>query len=76
MSEAPRHTYTRPSWLCTICGEEWPCAPRRQAFLERFPSGDDRMRLRGILGVLVIDAEKDLRAPHWTLNRRFIDWTM
>lgn len=71
----PRHYYTRPGWLCLVCNEPWPCAPRRLAFLERYTSGDEKLRLRGILGALSLDAERDLQLPREEAYQRFIAWT-
>lgn len=71
-----RHYYKRPSWNCLACGEPWPCAVRRAAFLAKYSGRDDHMRLRGILGALVHDARRDLALTREQLDARFINWTL
>lgn len=68
------HNYRRPDWLCAACGEEWPCGPRRAFWLEKYTDGTGRMWLRGILGAIQLDAEKDLNRSHLDLHDRFIRW--
>lgn len=70
-----RHYYRRPDWTCLACGEPWPCAERRAAFLERYNGRYDRMRLRGILGALVHDARRDLALTREQLDARFVAWS-
>jgi hypothetical protein len=69
------HNYRRPGWRCVECGEEWPCPARREFWLGKYPSPIARLRLRGILGALQLDAEKDLRVPFLDLDERFVGWT-
>lgn len=71
-----RHYYSRPAWACLACAEPWPCTDRREWFLGKYASGPDKMRLRGILGTLALDAERDLRLTHEQAHQRFIAWTM
>jgi len=68
-----RHYYTRPRWVCTACAEPWPCVPRRALFLQKFTN--DRSRLRGILGALQLDAERDLNLTNDEAYQRFVAWT-
>lgn len=68
-----RHYYRRPTWVCLACGEPWPCAQRRAAFLEKYAG--EHMRLRGILGALVLDARRDLALTREELDHRFVAWT-
>lgn len=69
-----QHVYLRPAWLCLTCLEPWPCAPRRRAFLDKYEAGD-RMRLRGILGTLALDAAQDLFLSQEEAYERFARWT-
>lgn len=45
-------------------------------FLDKFAGGADRLRLRGILGAVALDAERDLRLSREEVHQRFIAWTM
>jgi hypothetical protein len=69
------HNYRRPGWLCVECNEEWPCAARRVFWLEKYTTGVERMKLRGILGAIQLDAEKDLGKSFYDLSKRFTEWT-
>lgn len=33
------HMFGRPDWLCTTCGDPWPCAPARDRLLAETNSG-------------------------------------
>lgn len=70
-----RHYYRRPNWTCLACGEPWPCAWRREAFLAKYSGPADRLRLRGILGALVLDARHDLALTPEQLYQQFVAWT-
>ncbi len=67
-----RHRPLTPSWACSACGEPWPCAPRRAAFLADFEGR--RMQLRGVLALFLIDATEDLAEPIEQLHTRFVAW--
>jgi hypothetical protein len=69
-----RHYYQRPGWQCTTCGDPWPCANRRAAFLEKYAG--QGMRLRGIMGALMLDAERDLLLTREEAHERFAAWTL
>jgi hypothetical protein len=71
----PRHYYRRQDWRCTACGEDWPCAARRAAFLAKYTGPGDKARLRGILGALQLDAERDLVLDSEEAYQRFVAWT-
>lgn len=32
-TQAPEHLPSRPTWLCGVCGEPWPCSTSRAALL-------------------------------------------
>ncbi len=69
----PRHTYTRPKWICEVCDEPWPCAERRAAFLQKYAGR--KSDLRALLGAFQMDAARDLGKPVGAMQERFVDWT-
>lgn len=68
-----RHRPTRPAWICTGCGQDWPCVERKIVFLQDFQGR--RSQLRATLGAFLIDAAEDLVEPIEQLHTRFVSWS-
>ncbi|MFY1619227.1 hypothetical protein [Micromonospora sp. WMMD736] len=70
---ADDHAPTTPGWNCGSCGDEWPCATKRDRLLAEY--GGDRAMLSVYLGSCLAAAAEDLRAaPVMSLQDRFIGW--
>ncbi|MET7398952.1 hypothetical protein ABZS66_36290 [Dactylosporangium sp. NPDC005572] len=73
-----RHTYSRPTWVCTVDGEPWPCEARKAKFRTDYVG--ERTRLRMMLGAHFSDAMGDFADAGKTsddieaLRKRFFDW--
>ena len=70
------HNRVRPSWICAVCGQPWPCPDARNALLHefgRFPSV-----LTVFMATQMYDAFDDLaaqgRLPTTVLHERFLGW--
>ncbi len=67
------HAPVTPGWHCGTCGDEWPCASKREQLLAEHPV--DRAMLSVYLGSCLAVAAQDLHAPAGTsLQDRFIGW--
>ena len=69
----PEHLPSPPSWTCTGCGREWPCATKQSQLLAEF--GGARAALAVYLGSCLVAAAQDL--PTLPLPRarlRFLGW--
>ena len=73
------HVPQRPTWLCRVCAEEWPCATARERLSVEYAA--DRVALNVYLGSALYTALDDL----YRLNpnpgpdpavvfRRFLSW--
>jgi hypothetical protein len=67
------HAPITPEWTCGTCGEDWPCATKRDRLLAEYQV--DRASLSVYLGACLAAAGDDLRAaPVAALQDRFIGW--
>ena len=67
------HRPRRPTWLCGLCEQPWPCRPARQDLLREH--ADARVRLALDLARDLADAAADLPgAPVPELYLRFLGW--
>ncbi|WFE38323.1 hypothetical protein [Micromonospora sp. WMMD998] len=67
------HVPVTPDWTCGSCGDDWPCATKRQDLLIEYQV--DRASLSVYLGSCLAAATQDLRsAPVTALQDRFIGW--
>ncbi|SCL27024.1 hypothetical protein GA0070616_3420 [Micromonospora nigra] len=70
------HAPLTPGWACDTCGEEWPCAPKRDLLLAEYRR--DRAMLSVYLGACLAAATQDLHvggpATVTCLQQRFIGW--
>lgn len=67
------HLPLRPSWECMVCGDEWPCPPRRQQLLAEYKNAPLSLRLH--MMKLRDDAAVDLGVDPDKINDRFVkDW--
>ena len=67
------HRPQRPTWLCTGCGQAWPCRPARQELLREH--ADARVSLALDLARDFGDAVGDLPGqPMPELYLRFLGW--
>ena len=67
------HRPRRPSWLCTSCGQPWPCLVARQELLREH--ADARVSLALDLARDFGDAVSDLPGlPVPELYVRFLGW--
>ncbi|MEH1167699.1 hypothetical protein V6V47_20165 [Micromonospora sp. CPCC 205539] len=72
-TKLPEHLPSAPSWTCTGCGREWPCATKQSQLLAEF--GGARAALAVYLGSCLVAAAQDL--PTLPLPRarlRFLGW--
>ncbi|GAB3938335.1 hypothetical protein [Micromonospora vulcania] len=72
-AKLPEHVPSPPSWTCTGCGREWPCATKQSQLLAEF--GGARAALAVYLGSCLVAAAQDL--PTLPLPRarlRFLGW--
>ncbi|MET7400393.1 hypothetical protein ABZS66_43590 [Dactylosporangium sp. NPDC005572] len=67
------HIPGRPTWLCTGCGDPWPCAAKRHQLLAEY--GESHAELRTMMALRVADAAEDLRQlGAEQLWGRFLGW--
>ncbi|WCN84107.1 hypothetical protein [Micromonospora sp. LH3U1] len=70
-AKLPEHLPNPPTWTCTGCGREWPCATKQSQLLAEF--GGARAALAVYLGSCLVAAAQDL--PTQPLPRlRFLGW--
>ncbi|MET7964610.1 flavin reductase [Micromonospora zamorensis] len=77
MPERPKHSPSRPSWRCPVCGILWPCSAAKLRLLGEYR--EDRPGLLSHLAKLGEAAEAELirlnpgvARPDLTL--RFVGW--
>ncbi|MDG4809668.1 hypothetical protein O7634_23200 [Micromonospora sp. WMMD1120] len=69
----PEHLPSPPSWTCTGCGREWPCATKQSQLLAEF--GGARAALAVYLGSCLVAAAQDLpTVPLPRVRLRFLGW--
>ncbi|WP_328417521.1 hypothetical protein OG470_29540 [Micromonospora sp. NBC_00389] len=69
----PEHLPNPPSWTCTGCGREWPCATKQSQLLAEF--GGARAALAMYLGSCLVAAVQDLPTlPLPRVRNRFLGW--
>ncbi|MBM0277355.1 hypothetical protein JM949_19150 [Micromonospora sp. STR1s_6] len=69
----PEHLPNPPSWNCTGCGREWPCATKQSQLLAEF--GGARAALAVYLGSCLVAAAQDLPTlPPPRVRLRFLGW--
>lgn len=69
----PEHLPSTPSWTCTGCGEEWPCATKQSQLLAEY--GGASTGLAVYLGSCLLAAVQDLPAlPVARARNRFLGW--
>ncbi|MGA5306105.1 hypothetical protein [Micromonospora taraxaci] len=69
----PEHLPSPPSWTCTGCGREWPCATKQSQLLAEF--GGARAALAVYLGSCLVAAAQDLPTlPLPRVRHRFLGW--
>jgi hypothetical protein len=71
------HNAIARTWICTGCGEPWPCATRRRQLLAQY--ADAEVSLSLLLAAAMIEAAGEpggvLRdVPAGDLYARFIGW--
>ncbi|WP_435208375.1 hypothetical protein [Micromonospora sp. bgisy143] len=72
-AKLPEHLPNPPSWTCTGCGREWPCATKQSQLLAEF--GGARASLAVYLGSCLVAAAQDLPAlPLPSARHRFLGW--
>ncbi|MFG2050460.1 hypothetical protein ACGFIW_23870 [Micromonospora sp. NPDC048935] len=72
-SKLPEHLPSPPSWTCTGCGREWPCATKQSQLLAEF--GGARTALAVYLGSCLVAAAQDLpTVPLPRVRLRFLGW--
>lgn len=68
------HLAVRPSWICSGCGADWPCATRRGQLRAEFATA--QMSLSLYLAACMVDAAYDQpRVSAGVLYSRFLGWT-
>ncbi|MEV4658635.1 hypothetical protein [Micromonospora sp. NPDC049301] len=69
----PEHLPNPPSWTCTGCGRDWPCATKQSQLLAEF--GGARAALAVYLGSCLVAAAQDLPTlPLPGARLRFLGW--
>ncbi|MET8230615.1 hypothetical protein ABZS77_08060 [Micromonospora sp. NPDC005298] len=69
----PEHLPNPPTWTCTGCGREWPCATKQSQLLAEF--GGARASLAVYLGSCLVAATQDLPSlPLPRARHRFLGW--
>ncbi|WP_233583748.1 hypothetical protein [Micromonospora sp. CV4] len=69
----PEHLPSPPSWTCTGCGRDWPCATKQSQLLAEF--GGARAALAVYLGSCLVAAAQDLPTlPLPGARLRFLGW--
>ncbi|MDG4780989.1 hypothetical protein O7614_15185 [Micromonospora sp. WMMD961] len=72
-AKLPEHLPNPPSWTCTGCGREWPCATKQSQLLAEF--GGARAALAVYLGSCLVAAAQDLPTlPLPRVRLRFLGW--
>ncbi|MET8203397.1 hypothetical protein [Micromonospora taraxaci] len=72
-TKLPEHLPSPPSWTCTGCGREWPCATKQSQLLAEF--GGARAALAVYLGSCLVAAAQDLPTlPLPRVRHRFLGW--
>ncbi|MET7671892.1 hypothetical protein [Micromonospora luteifusca] len=72
-AKLPEHLPNAPSWTCTGCGSEWPCATKQSQLLAEF--GGARTALAVYLGSCLVAAAQDLPTlPLTRVRNRFLGW--
>lgn len=72
-AKLPEHLPNPPSWTCTGCGREWPCATKQSQLLAEF--GGARAALAVYLGSCLVAAAEDLPTlPLPRVRLRFLGW--
>ncbi|WP_425702470.1 hypothetical protein [Micromonospora sp. DT48] len=72
-TKPPEHLPAPPSWTCTGCGQEWPCAVKQSQLLAEF--GGARAALAVYLGSCLLAAARDLPGlPLARARNRFLGW--
>ncbi|MGC4761018.1 hypothetical protein [Micromonospora trifolii] len=72
-AKLPEHLPNPPSWTCTGCGREWPCATKQSQLLAEF--GGARASLAVYLGSCLVAAAQDLPTlPLPRVRLRFLGW--
>ncbi|MEO3770433.1 hypothetical protein [Micromonospora sp. B9E7] len=72
-AKLPEHLPSPPSWTCTGCGREWPCATKQSQLLAEF--GGARAALAVYLGSCLVAAAQDLPTlPLPRVRLRFLGW--
>ena len=67
------HRPIRPSWTCVHCGDEWPCAPRRDELIDE--AYGSRVHLALLMVRYFTDALDDHPdTPPGQLYTRFVGW--
>lgn len=74
MSDAKHRPLELTTWDCSTCGEPWPCAERRAAFLADYDGC--RHELRAILAMFMFSAADTLDVSARTLHDRFVGWSL
>lgn len=68
------HTPTRPSWMCSTCGVNWPCDEARDKLYKEY--GEQRVNLAVYMATQLGHAAGELAGVSTTeLYQRFIAWT-
>ncbi|PWR04938.1 hypothetical protein DKT68_29535 [Micromonospora acroterricola] len=69
----PEHLPRSPTWTCTGCGRDWPCATKQSQLLAEF--GGARAALAVYLGSCLVAAAEDLPTlPLPSARQRFLGW--
>lgn len=68
----PIHAPLRPGWLCTACGEEWPCITRKRQLKELLRC--DVQRLRRYMHPYLLLALAELDVTEVQAHKRFVAW--
>ncbi|WP_301547475.1 hypothetical protein [Micromonospora sp. C95] len=72
-AKPPEHLPSPPTWTCTGCGQEWPCAVKQSQLLAEF--GGARAALAVYLGSCLLAAARDLPGlPLARARNRFLGW--
>ncbi|MEU7799165.1 hypothetical protein AB0J14_14940 [Micromonospora arborensis] len=72
-AKLPEHLPSAPSWTCTGCGHEWPCATKQSQLLAEY--GGARAALAVYLGSCLVAAAQDLPTlPLTRVRNRFLGW--
>ncbi|MEV1288330.1 hypothetical protein [Micromonospora sp. NPDC049679] len=69
----PIHAPLRPSWLCTACGEEWPCITRKRQLKELLRCDVQRLRryMHPYVPIALVELDELDEAR---VHERFVSW--